>query len=153
MDCFKGKKPRTPPYVMEKSMVSCRFPLKPIHFLIAWFLQNQGYSRYFVLKMRTNHASLVPQKWTIVTFYWWNNVQILRAGHPWCLFFVLWSCPDPNLRWFLNHNYWRSGLVLEVLAVSIKLPYFSVSVFRLGLHSFGAFSAPQSPFCWGSGPS
>ena len=31
MDWFKGKFTGKPPYLMGKSMVSCRFSLKPIH--------------------------------------------------------------------------------------------------------------------------
>jgi len=45
MDWFKGKFTGTPPYLMVKTIVSCRFSLKPIHFSDHYWLLKKRWAQ------------------------------------------------------------------------------------------------------------
>ena len=73
MDWFKGKFTGKPPYLLGKSMVSCRFSLKPIHWLMGFngTFDVMGYffMGFSALMVASGNQTLCG--WGIPAWKWW----------------------------------------------------------------------------------
>ena len=100
MDWFKGKIYRKTPYLMGKSMVSCRFSLKPIHWII--HLRSYQSPTAHRHKLEVNLCRVVGGAEPAKTDRWWTRHKIGQ----WKGYGSFKSCVPPILTFTSEMVFW-----------------------------------------------